>query len=51
MAGTRLFGRVDPRDAVAFVTGGLFGSGLLVSGMIDTKKVQGWLDFFGDCGP
>jgi hypothetical protein len=36
---------------VAFLAGGLFGSGLLVSGMIDTRKVQGWLDFFGDWDP
>lgn len=27
--------------------GGLFGAGLLVSGMTDTTKVQGWLDVFG----
>lgn len=44
-------GNAEPRDIVAFLTGGLFGSGLLVSGMIDTKKVQGWLDFFGDWDP
>ncbi|TXI04521.1 MAG: hypothetical protein E6Q73_03065 [Pseudorhodobacter sp.] len=41
----------QPRDLVAFVAGAIFGSGLLVSGMIDTKKVQGWLDFFGDWDP
>lgn len=41
----------EPRDLVAFLAGGLFGSGLLVSGMIDTRKVQGWLDFFGDWDP
>ena len=47
----RFMGVADARDVVAFVTGGLFGSGLLVSGMINTKKVQGWLDFFGDWDP
>lgn len=51
MAGVKLFGYAEPREIVAFVTGGIFGSGLLVSGMIDTKKVQGWLDFFGDWDP
>ena len=42
---------LDPRDLSAFVAGAIFGSGLLVSGMIDTRKVQGWLDFFGDWDP
>lgn len=51
MAGSKLFGHAEPREIVAFVAGGIFGSGLLVSGMIDTKKVQGWLDFFGDWDP
>lgn len=35
----------------ALVAGGLFGAGLLVSGMVDTTKVQGWLDVFGDWDP
>jgi uncharacterized membrane protein YedE/YeeE len=35
----------------AFLIGGLFGAGLLVSGMTDTRKVQGWLDFFGAWDP
>ncbi|WP_246020412.1 DUF6691 family protein [Aliigemmobacter aestuarii] len=47
----RFMGVADARDVVAFVAGSIFGSGLLVSGMIDTKKVQGWLDFFGDWDP
>lgn len=51
MAHGKFLGLAQPRDLVAFVAGGLFGSGLLVSGMIDTKKVQGWLDFFGDWDP
>jgi len=34
-----------------FLAGGLFGIGLLVSGMTDTTKVQGWLDVFGDWDP
>jgi len=35
----------------AALAGGLFGAGLLVSGMVDTLKVQGWLDVFGDWDP
>ena len=34
-----------------FIAGGLFGAGLLVSGMTNTRKVQGWLDIFGDWDP
>jgi len=39
------------RNIFAFVAGGLFGAGLLVSGMTNTQKVQGWLDIFGDWDP
>ena len=39
------------RILVAFLTGGLFGTGLLVSGMTDTRKVMGWLDIFGNWDP
>ena len=39
------------RALFAFLSGGLFGAGLLVSGMTDTRKVQGWLDVFGDWDP
>jgi uncharacterized protein len=39
------------RALFAFLSGGLFGAGLLVSGMVDTTKVQGWLDIFGDWDP
>ena len=39
------------RALSAFFAGGLFGAGLLVSGMTDTQKVQGWLDIFGDWDP
>ena len=35
----------------AFLAGGLFGLGLLISGMTDTRKVQGWLDIFGNWDP
>ncbi len=35
----------------AGLAGGLFGTGLFVSGMTDTKKVQGWLDVFGAWDP
>ncbi|WP_322895098.1 MULTISPECIES: DUF6691 family protein [unclassified Yoonia] len=39
------------RAFVAFLTGSLFGLGLLISGMTDTTKVQGWLDVFGTWDP
>jgi uncharacterized protein len=35
------------RILISLVSGALFGLGLIISGMIDTKKVQGWLDVFG----
>ena len=40
-----------PRLFLAFLAGGLFGSGLMISGMTDTTKVQGWLDVFGNWDP
>ena len=39
------------RGVFAFLAGGLFGIGLLVSGMTDTRKVIGWLDVFGNWDP
>jgi len=39
------------RVLAALAAGGLFGAGLLVSGMVDTSKVQGWLDVFGAWDP
>ena len=39
------------RNFFAFLAGGIFGAGLLVSGMTNTDKVQGWLDVFGDWDP
>ncbi|PUB18894.1 DUF6691 family protein [Yoonia sediminilitoris] len=39
------------RVIVSFIVGGLFGLGLLLSGMTDTTKVQGWLDIFGAWDP
>lgn len=39
------------RGVLAFVAGSLFGTGLLISGMTDTTKVQGWLDIFGNWDP
>ena len=39
------------RNLFAALAGGLFGTGLLLSGMTDTRKVQGWLDIFGDWDP
>jgi hypothetical protein len=39
------------RSFFAFLSGGLFGAGLFVSGMTDTTRVQGWLDVFGAWDP
>lgn len=39
------------RNLFAALAGGLFGTGLLISGMTDTRKVQGWLDIFGAWDP
>jgi uncharacterized membrane protein YedE/YeeE len=39
------------RTLISFIVGGLFGAGLLISGMTDTTKVQGWLDVFGNWDP
>ncbi len=39
------------RNLFAFIAGGFFGSGLFISGMTDTTKVQGWLDVFGAWDP
>lgn len=39
------------RAFFAFIAGSLFGVGLLLSGMTDTTKVQGWLDVFGNWDP
>lgn len=39
------------RLLIALLAGSLFGAGLYLSGMTDTRKVQGWLDLFGDWDP
>lgn len=39
------------RMLLSLVAGALFGAGLLISGMTDTTKVQGWLDVFGNWDP
>ncbi|QGX99615.1 hypothetical protein EI983_15615 [Roseovarius faecimaris] len=39
------------RLVFACLAGGLFGAGLMLSGMTDTRKVQGWLDIFGAWDP
>jgi uncharacterized protein len=39
------------RAGFAALAGAIFGTGLLISGMTDTTKVQGWLDIFGDWDP
>ena len=36
---------------IALLAGSLFGAGLLISGMTNTTKVQGWLDAFGNWDP
>lgn len=36
---------------IALIAGLLFGGGLVVSGMTNTAKVQGWLDVFGAWDP
>jgi uncharacterized protein (TIGR01244 family) len=39
------------RNVFALISGSLFGAGLLISGMTDTLRVQGWLDVFGHWDP
>lgn len=39
------------RPFLSLLSGSLFGAGLLLSGMTDTTKVQGWLDLFGAWDP
>lgn len=39
------------RALFAALSGAIFGLGLVISGMTDTTKVQGWLDVFGDWDP
>ncbi len=39
------------RALVSLLAGSLFGAGLLLSGMTNTAKIQGWLDFFGQWDP
>ncbi len=39
------------RLLTAFLAGGLFGAGLLLSGMTDTARVQGFLDVLGAWDP
>ena len=39
------------RMIIALFAGALFGLGLVVSGMTDTQKVQGFLDLFGAWDP
>lgn len=39
------------RAVFAGLSGAVFGLGLVLSGMTNTQKVQGWLDIFGDWDP
>jgi hypothetical protein len=39
------------RNLFALLSGAVFGLGLMISGMVDTLNVQGWLDVFGDWNP
>ena len=36
---------------IALLSGALFGLGLVISGMVDPTKVQGFLNLFGDWDP
>lgn len=39
------------RALFALIAGSIFGLGLVISGMTDTTKVQGWLDLLGAWDP
>ena len=39
------------RILTALIAGGIFGAGLVLSGMTDTRRVQGFLDLFGAWDP
>lgn len=39
------------RHLTGLLAGCIFGLGLVISGMTDTVRVQGWLDVFGDWDP
>lgn len=39
------------RLIAALIAGGMFGAGLVLSGMTDTRRVQGFLDLFGQWDP
>ena len=39
------------RLLTALIAGGMFGAGLVLSGMTDTRRVQGFLDIFGAWDP
>jgi uncharacterized membrane protein YedE/YeeE len=39
------------KNIFALIAGLLFGGGLIISGMTNTAKVQGWLDVFGAWDP
>ena len=39
------------RSLFALIAGSVFGLGLMISGMTDTNKVQGWLDLLGAWDP
>lgn len=39
------------RKVISLIAGALFGTGLHLSGMTNTAKVQGFLDFFGAWDP
>lgn len=39
------------RNLAAALSGSIFGTGLMLSGMTDTSRVQAWLDVFGAWDP
>ena len=42
---------ITKRNLLALATGSLFGAGLAAAGMTDPRKVQAFLDLFGDWDP
>ncbi len=39
------------QPVISLLSGALFGAGLAISGMMDPKRVRGFLDIFGDWDP
>lgn len=39
------------KDLIGLISGGIFGIGLMISGMVQPSKIRGFLDVFGDWDP